>query len=122
MAKQTEVRRITGHPKITPAKLAEVRALRAKLDLKDKERIISKGREVFARLGRIRAMIASLKAARLKRQLTLEQVAQRSGIGKANLSRLENDEEPNPTLDTVLRIADALGCDDLVISVREGRR
>jgi transcriptional regulator with XRE-family HTH domain len=36
-------------------------------------------------------------------------VAQRSGIDKARLSRLENAKFPNVTIDTVERYAEALG-------------
>jgi DNA-binding phage protein len=97
------------HPKITPEKLAEIRELRKKIDRDEKDRIIAKGKAAFARHERIKKTIARLKEARIAKQLTLEQVSERSGIGKANLSRLENEDSPNPTIDTVLRIADAIG-------------
>jgi DNA-binding Xre family transcriptional regulator len=104
-----EIRRISKHPKITPAKLAEVRALREKIDREEKGTIIAKGRQVFSRYERVRQTIATLDALREQKHLTLEQIAQRTGIGKANLSRLFNEQHPNPTIDTLLRISDALG-------------
>jgi len=97
------------HPKITTEKLAEIRELRKKIDHEEKDQIIAKGKAAFARHERIKKTIARLKAARIAKQLTLEQVSERTGIGKANLSRLENEDSPNPTIDTVLRIADAVG-------------
>ena len=97
------------HPKITPEKLAEIRELRKKIDHEEKDQIIAKGKAAFARHEKIKKTITRLKAARVERHLTLEQVSERSGIGKANLSRLENESSPNPTLDTVLRISEAVG-------------
>ena len=101
------------HPKITGEKLAEIRELRKKIDHEEKDQIIAKGRAAFARHDRIqqtiKKTIARLKAARIAKHLTLEQVSERSGIGKANLSRLENDNSPNPTIETVLRISEAVG-------------
>ena len=54
-------------------------------------------------------MIAALKAARQSQGLSLAEVGEKSGIGKANLSRLENDAAPNPTWDTITRYADSVG-------------
>jgi DNA-binding phage protein len=50
-----------------------------------------------------------LRRERESRGLSLAEVARRCGIDKGNLSRLETDPYPNPTLDTVSRIAHALG-------------
>ena len=101
------------HPKITPEKLVEIRKLREKIDREEKDQIIAKGKAAFARHEKIKQTIARLKEARLAKQLTLEQVGERTGIGKANLSRLENEKAPNPTMDTVLRISEAIGCEVL---------
>jgi DNA-binding phage protein len=102
------------NPKVTAQKLAEMRELRKRLDHEEKDQIIAKGKAAFARHEKIKKTIARLKAARLQKHLTLEQVSQRSGIGKANLSRLENEESPNPTIDTVLRISEAIGFEVLI--------
>ncbi|HEX8324172.1 MAG TPA: helix-turn-helix transcriptional regulator [Tepidisphaeraceae bacterium] len=107
---------ITQHPLVTPARIAELIEVAKKIDREEKDQIIAKGRAVFARHERIKATIARLKAARQAQQMTLEQVAAKSGIGKANLSRLENDQDPNPTIDTLLRVADAVGYDLLPTS------
>jgi DNA-binding phage protein len=101
------------HPKITAEKVAEIRELRKTIDRDEKDQIIAKGKAAFARHEKRRKTIARLKEARIAKQLTLEQVSQRSGIGKANLSRLENEDSPNPTIDTVLRISEAIGLEIL---------
>jgi DNA-binding phage protein len=50
-----------------------------------------------------------LKQAREDHHLSLADVCERSGIDRSNLSKLENDPNANPTLDTLARIAQAIG-------------
>jgi len=50
-----------------------------------------------------------LKQAREAAGLSLSDVATRSGIDKSRLSKLENDPHPNPTLNTLARLAHAIG-------------
>src|SRR5262249_29965779 len=56
-----------------------------------------------------RQAILALKAERERQGLSLADVAEASGIGKASLSRLETGKLANPTLDTLLRYAAAIG-------------
>jgi len=53
--------------------------------------------------------LALLKAERLRQQLSLSDIEERTGIGRPNLSRLENDAESNPTVLTLTRYAEAMG-------------
>ena len=70
----------------------------------------------------LRAIMYRLKQERQRQQLSLADVSDRSGIDTAALSRLESGKMDNPTIETVFRIAKALGkrvvCDleDLVPS------
>lgn len=50
-----------------------------------------------------------LKAERQKKGMSLSDVEERTGIGRPNLSRLENEADANPTIDTLTRYAEALG-------------
>jgi ribosome-binding protein aMBF1 (putative translation factor) len=50
-----------------------------------------------------------LKEERQRAGLSLAELADRTGIERPNLSRLENDDETNPTIATLTRYADALG-------------
>ncbi len=95
------------HPALTTARLAEIRRLRTVVET-EKPAIIEKGRQHLARRQRIVKAIEALKKAQQELCLTLDEVAGRSGIAKPNLSRLFNDAEPNPTIDTLLRVADAV--------------
>ena len=57
----------------------------------------------------LRRAVAALKRAREARGLSLSDVAQRSGIDRAALSRLEHEHNLNPKLETLGRYAGALG-------------
>jgi predicted transcriptional regulator len=88
---------------------------------RDKQAILAEGRRV--KKARSRAQVALrdgfklLKAERQALGLSLSDVEQRSGIGRAALSRLENEAEPNPTLLTLTRYAEAVG-KQLVVGFR----
>lgn len=53
--------------------------------------------------------VAALKKAREAAGLSLADVAERSGIDRAQLSRIENGQHMNPTVSTLSRYAHALG-------------
>jgi transcriptional regulator with XRE-family HTH domain len=53
--------------------------------------------------------LQTLKAKRQERGLSLTDVQRLSGIDRARLSRLESDPHANPTIETLNRIAHALG-------------
>jgi transcriptional regulator with XRE-family HTH domain len=70
---------------------------------------VTYGKKVRTRYGTLRQAVAALKAAREALGLTLADIRARTGIAKSNLSRLENHPNPNPTIDTLCRYADAVG-------------
>jgi DNA-binding Xre family transcriptional regulator len=57
-----------------------------------------------------RIALAKLKVARLRQGLSLAEVAEKTGIDRGNLSKLENSAD-NVELDTLARLASALGYD-----------
>jgi transcriptional regulator with XRE-family HTH domain len=66
-------------------------------------------------LSRRRAIGESIRAARHQASLTQEAVALRAGVDRASYNRIEQGHQ-SPLLDTLIRIADAIGADlsDLV--------
>lgn len=97
------------HPALTPQRIAELSALAKKIDREEADELKAIARAMFLRHETVRDLIAAMKAARLEKKLSLDEVGEKSEIGKANLCRLENLPTPNPTLDTLLRYADAVG-------------
>jgi hypothetical protein len=97
------------HPALTPKRIAELSDLARKIDREEAEQIKSEGRAILLRHQTVKKLIRAVKEARLAKGLSLGEVGERSNIGKANLCRLETDLDPNPTLDTLLRYAGAVG-------------
>ncbi|MBI2808063.1 MAG: helix-turn-helix transcriptional regulator [Planctomycetes bacterium] len=54
-------------------------------------------------------LMAAFKKERERQKLTMAQLSEMTGIDQAALSRLENGKSANPTLETMNRIATALG-------------
>lgn len=65
----------------------------------------------------LRAMLAELKKHRQRQGLSLADVAERSGMDRSAVSRLENGVYVNPTIDTLYRYAEAVGV-EIGFSVR----
>jgi DNA-binding Xre family transcriptional regulator len=67
------------------------------------------GREVLAERRELSAVVAELKSIREQLKISLTELAERTGMTVSNLSRLENMEGPNPTIETLRRYAHAIG-------------
>jgi predicted transcriptional regulator len=85
------------------------------------KRVIEQVEEEFAdrikKASPARIALAKLKLARLREGLSLGEVSTKAGIDRGNLSKLENDVE-NVELNTLARLADALGY-DVVVDLRK---
>lgn len=64
----------------------------------------------------------SLREARRRRNFTQDELAARSGIDQTTISSLETGRHTNPTLDTIQRLADALGVSAARLSFSEAER
>jgi DNA-binding Xre family transcriptional regulator len=102
-------------PKRSPAELARLRAIREKFqrDRPSLEQLVASGEytepvpqpEYLMML----ELAAELKRTRQAKRLSLADVARRSGIDKAALSRIENGQNSNPTIGTLQTIARSMG-------------
>ena len=63
----------------------------------------------------LRQTVAALRLERERQGLSLADINERTGIDRAALSRLENNEDANPTLATLERYADAVGKQIIVL-------
>jgi hypothetical protein len=54
-------------------------------------------------------LLAECKEVRLASEMTIQQVAERTGMDPANLAKLESGQRENPTLETLFRFADGVG-------------
>jgi DNA-binding XRE family transcriptional regulator len=101
-----EVRSV--NKKLTEDERQRHRRIREQIE-QERPELVAYGKKVKARHDTLRQAVAALKAAREALGLTLTDIRARTGIEKSNLSRLENDPNPNPTIDTPCRYADAVG-------------
>lgn len=67
------------------------------------------GREFLAERRELSAIVSELKSIRERLNVSLTEIALRTGMTVSNLSRLENMDGPNPTIETLRRYAHALG-------------
>lgn len=99
----------------TPEQLAELRAIRAKYQREKPtpEQVLAEsGQADFIPIGELlllRDLATRFRHERERAGLSLAEVAERAGMDPAALSRLESGKNPNPTLDTLYRVAAALG-------------
>ena len=57
----------------------------------------------------LKQLLKTLKEERRRQGMSLADLKERTGIDRGSLSKLENDPDPNVTVNTLLRYADALG-------------
>jgi DNA-binding Xre family transcriptional regulator len=108
------IHRVTRRTDRTPAEAARLRADRERYQ-RDKptvDQLLAEGGHTdTVPLGEFIAlheMMFELKRERERQGLTLADLADRTGIDPAALSRLETGKQANPTFDTLCRIAHAL--------------
>ena len=94
---------------ISVKKVRELKERAKRIDRDEASSIQSRGRAIFAQHERLRAILEDLIAERKRQGLSLNDLAQRTGIAKPNLSRLENRRSMSPTLPTLQQYAHALG-------------
>lgn len=108
--------------KLSPEEETRLRILRETIDREEKHEIIAMGRAVRkqhqAAEAELHRAAELLQSERQAQGLSLSEVQERTGIGRAALCRLENLVDANPTISTLSRIADALG-KRLVIALQE---
>lgn len=105
--------------RLTSAEVARHRRIMKDVE-RSKEVIAVRGRSILAAHDRLRHALQTLKSKRQERGLSLADVQRLSGIDRARLSRLESDPDANPTVETLDRIAQALGV-ELRIAIVESR-
>lgn len=112
MGKRTMGKRIHREP--TAEQAAKYRRIREMIaaeipEIKQEAKAFRQGRRA-----KIQEAIALLKAERELRGLSLADISERTGVSKSAISKLENNQHANPTINTLSKYADAL---KMVLSV-----
>jgi len=102
------LRRIVRNRRLTPEEAAKYREIRERV-AEEVPDLIQRHRGRMAVLDELAETLMQLKAAREERGLSLADLTRLTGMDRSALSKLETGQRPNPTIETLVRYAEALG-------------
>ncbi len=99
--------RITRNRRLTEEESAKYRTVREQIA----EELPEIRRRAKAAKQRIllKQVLKALKEERQRQGMSLRDLSQRTGIDRGSLSKLENDPDPNVTINTLMRYTQAIG-------------
>jgi DNA-binding XRE family transcriptional regulator len=114
------MKRISRNRRLTPAEAAKYQAIREQVaeELPD---LIARHQERLASLDQLEKLFTELKAAREAKGLSLADVTDLTGMDRSALSKLETGQRANPTVDTLVRYAEAVG-KRLIVSLADAQK
>jgi DNA-binding phage protein len=101
---------------LTPAERARMDQAYAEVE-HERDELIAEARRAKLRSVALRATCRMLRAERQAQGLSLADLSARTGITRSSLCRLETAAQPNPTINTLQRVAEALGR-ELVVTLK----
>jgi DNA-binding XRE family transcriptional regulator len=111
------MKRVIRNRRLTPDEAAKYKAIREQVagELPD---LIARHHERTAAADQVQELLRQLKAAREQKGLSLSDLTGLTGMDRSALSKLETGQRPNPTIETLVRYAEAVG-KHLVLSLTE---
>ncbi len=102
------MKRITRDRRLTPEEAAKYKAIRDQVteELPD---LIARHHERMATLDQLQELLVQLKAAREAKGISLADLTDLTGMDRSSLSKLEIGQTANPTVETLVRYAEAVG-------------
>lgn len=100
--------RITRNRRLTPEEAAKYREVREQV-AQELPELIARHDERMIALDQLADLIRQLKAAREEKGLSLADMTRLTGMDRSALSKLETGQRLNPTIETLVRYADAVG-------------
>ncbi|NJM35322.1 MAG: helix-turn-helix transcriptional regulator, partial [Rhodomicrobium sp.] len=101
-------KRITRDRRLTLEEAAKYRQVREQVAAELPE-LIARHHERTAALEMLESLLPQLKAAREARGMSLADITELTGMDRSAISKLESGHRPNPTIDTLVRYAQAVG-------------
>jgi uncharacterized DUF497 family protein/DNA-binding XRE family transcriptional regulator len=111
------MKRITRDRRLTPEEAAKYRAVREQV-ARELPELIARHHERTATLDQLNELLVQLKAAREAKGLSLADLTDLTGMDRSALSKLETGQRANPTVETLVRYAEAVG-KRLVVSLTD---
>lgn len=109
------LRRTTRNRRLSPEEAAKYREIREQV-AEELPELMARHDERRAALNELASLIQQLKAAREARGLSLADMTRLTGMDRSALSKLETGQRLNPTIETLMRYAEAVG-KRLVVSI-----
>ena len=111
------MKRITRNRRLTSEESAKYRTIREKI-AKELPELVARHHERMASLDQLQELLRQLKAAREEKGLSLADLTELTGMDRSALSKLETGQRANPTVETLVRYAEAVG-KRLVVSLTD---
>ncbi len=111
------IRRINRDRTLGPEDAAKYRKIR-ELIAGELPELINRHHDRMAAYDQFAELLRQLRAAREQRGLSLAELTELTGMDRSALSKLESGQRPNPTLETLIRYAEAVG-KRLVVSLAD---
>jgi DNA-binding XRE family transcriptional regulator len=112
------MKRIIRDRRLTPDEAAKYRAVRKQVGDELPE-LIARHHERATGRGQLQALLNQLKDAREAKGLSLADLTDLTGMDRSAISKLETGQRLNPTIETLMRYAAAVG-KRLVVSLENG--
>jgi DNA-binding XRE family transcriptional regulator len=112
------LQRIARNRRLTPEEASKYREVREQV-AKELPELVTRHEERRAALDQLTDLVQQLKAAREEKGLSLAELTQLTGMDRSALSKLETGQRLNPTIETLVRYADAVG-KRLVVTLANG--
>jgi len=102
------MKRTTRKKKLTPAQARKYARVRRQVD-RELPELLARHHEREAVRRELEALLSQLRLARVAKGLSLADLTQLTGMDKSALSKLESGLRVNPTVETLVRYAEAVG-------------
>ncbi len=93
---------------LTPAEAEKYKKIREQV-AEELPELLVRHQQRLSTLDQIEALLKQLKAAREAKGLSLADLTELTGMDRSALSKLETGQRTNPTVDTLVRYAEAVG-------------
>ena len=111
------MKRITRKERLTPEEAAKYRAVREQI-AQELPELVGRHQQRMATLDKLQELLSQLKAAREAKGLSLSDLTELTGMDRSAISKLETGQRANPTVETLVRYAEAVG-KRLVVSLAD---
>jgi DNA-binding XRE family transcriptional regulator len=102
------MKRILRNRRLTHEEAAKYKGIRQKIS-KEMPDLIARHNERMTALDQLHELLSQLKAAREEKGLSLSDLTELTGMDRSALSKLETGQRANPTVETLVRYAEAVG-------------